>query len=55
MSRFLFTMLPVDDLGLPTRLVPVARLLAERCAAQIFRWAAEVTENAGRLACCADG
>lgn len=30
MSRFLFTMLPADDLGLPTRLVPVARELADR-------------------------
>ena len=30
MSRFLFTMLPVNDLGLPTRLVPIARELADR-------------------------
>ena len=30
MSRFLFTMLPANDLGLPTRLVPIARELADR-------------------------
>jgi UDP:flavonoid glycosyltransferase YjiC (YdhE family) len=30
MPRFLFTMLPADDLGLPTRLVPIARALADR-------------------------
>lgn len=30
MSRFLFTMSPFNDLGLPTRLVPIARLLADR-------------------------
>jgi len=30
MSRFLFTMLPANDLGLPTRLVPIARTLADR-------------------------
>lgn len=30
MSRFLFTMLPANDLGLPTRLLPIARLLADR-------------------------
>ncbi len=30
MSRFLFTMLPANDLGLPTRLVPIARALADR-------------------------
>ena len=30
MSRLLFTMLPANDLGLPTRLVPVARALADR-------------------------
>src|ERR1035438_9228986 len=30
MSRFLFTMLPANDLGLPTRLVPIARILADR-------------------------
>ena len=30
MARFLFTMLPANDLGLPTRLVPIARLLADR-------------------------
>lgn len=30
MSRFLFTMLPANDLGLPTRLVPIARLLKDR-------------------------
>src|SRR5271170_5080014 len=30
MSKFLFTMLPANDLGLPTRLVPIARSLADR-------------------------
>lgn len=30
MAKFLFTMLPANDLGLPTRLVPIARALAER-------------------------
>src|SRR5271170_4605437 len=30
MARFLFTMLAANDLGLPTRLVPIARALAER-------------------------
>jgi UDP:flavonoid glycosyltransferase YjiC (YdhE family) len=30
MSRFLFTMLPANDLGLPTQLVPIARALADR-------------------------
>ena len=30
MSKFLFTMLPANDLGLPTRLVPIARALADR-------------------------
>lgn len=30
MARFLFTMLLSDDLGLPTRLVPIARVLADR-------------------------
>ncbi len=30
MARFLFTMLPANDLGLPTRLVPIARVLADR-------------------------
>jgi len=30
MSKFLFTMLPANDLGLPTRLVPIARTLADR-------------------------
>ena len=30
MARFLFTMLLSDDLGLPTRLVPIARMLADR-------------------------
>jgi MGT family glycosyltransferase len=29
-SKFLFTMLPANDLGLPTRLVPIARVLADR-------------------------
>jgi Glycosyl transferase 4-like domain len=30
MSKFLFTMLPANDLGLPTRLVRIARALADR-------------------------
>lgn len=30
MAKFLFTMLPANDLGLPTRLVPIARILADR-------------------------
>jgi UDP:flavonoid glycosyltransferase YjiC (YdhE family) len=30
MARFLFTMLPANDLGLPTRLVPIARVLSDR-------------------------
>lgn len=30
MARFLFTMLPVNDLGLPTRMLPIARALADR-------------------------
>ena len=30
MGKFLFTMLPANDLGLPTRLVPIARALADR-------------------------
>ncbi|MGA9861587.1 MAG: nucleotide disphospho-sugar-binding domain-containing protein [Terriglobales bacterium] len=30
MAKFLFTMLPANDLGLPTRLVPIARTLADR-------------------------
>jgi hypothetical protein len=30
-AKFLFTMLPVDDHGLPTRLLPVARILTDRC------------------------
>lgn len=30
MARFLFTMLPANDLGLPTRMVPIARTLADR-------------------------
>ena len=30
MARFLFTMLPANDLGLPTRMVPIARALADR-------------------------
>ncbi len=30
MARFLFTMLPANDLGLPTRLLPVAHVLADR-------------------------
>ncbi len=30
MSRFLFTMLAANDLGLPTRMVPIARALADR-------------------------
>jgi hypothetical protein len=27
MAKFLFTMLPANDLGLPTRMVPIARAL----------------------------
>jgi len=30
MAKFLFTMLPANDLGLPTRLLPIARALANR-------------------------
>jgi UDP:flavonoid glycosyltransferase YjiC (YdhE family) len=30
MARFLFTMLPANDLGLPTRMFPIARALADR-------------------------
>jgi UDP:flavonoid glycosyltransferase YjiC (YdhE family) len=30
MARFLFTMMPANDLGLPTRMVPIARALADR-------------------------
>lgn len=30
MGKFLFTMWPANDLGLPSRLVPIARLLADR-------------------------
>lgn len=30
MAKFLFTMLPVNDLGLPTRMLPIARALADR-------------------------
>ena len=30
MAKFLFTMLLANDLGLPTRLVPIARALADR-------------------------
>lgn len=30
MTKFLFTMMPANDLGLPSRLVPVARALADR-------------------------
>src|SRR5262245_20608634 len=30
MTRFLFTMLWANDLGLPSRLIPIARVLAER-------------------------
>jgi hypothetical protein len=30
MAKFLFTMLVVNDPGLPTRLVPVAQVLADR-------------------------
>jgi UDP:flavonoid glycosyltransferase YjiC (YdhE family) len=29
MAKFLFTMLPANDLGLPTRLLPIARVLAD--------------------------
>ena len=30
MSKFLFTMMPANDLGLPTRLIPIAKVLADR-------------------------
>src|SRR5580658_2110781 len=30
MAKFLFTMMPANDLGLPTRLEPIARVLADR-------------------------
>ena len=30
MTRFLITMLPANDLGLPTRMVPISRALADR-------------------------
>jgi hypothetical protein len=30
MPKFLFTMMPANDLDLPTRLVPIARVLADR-------------------------
>jgi UDP:flavonoid glycosyltransferase YjiC (YdhE family) len=30
MAKILFTMLPANDLGLPTRLVPIARVLSDR-------------------------
>jgi hypothetical protein len=30
MAKFLVTMLPANDLGLPTRMVPIARALADR-------------------------
>src|SRR5271155_3256814 len=30
MAKFLFTMMPANDLGLPTRVVPIARALADR-------------------------
>ena len=30
MAKFLITMLPANDLGLPTRMVPIARALADR-------------------------
>lgn len=30
MAKFLVTMLPANDLGLPTRMIPVARALADR-------------------------
>lgn len=30
MAKFLFTMLPANDLGLPTRIVPIARAFADR-------------------------
>ena len=30
MAKFLFNMVPANDLGLPTRLVPIARALADR-------------------------
>ncbi len=30
MTKFLFTMMPANDLGLPSRMVPIARALADR-------------------------
>jgi 3-hydroxyisobutyrate dehydrogenase-like beta-hydroxyacid dehydrogenase len=30
LARFLVTMLPANDLGLPTRMIPIARALAGR-------------------------
>ena len=30
MSKFLFTMMPANDLGLPTRLIPIAKILSDR-------------------------
>ena len=30
MARFLVAVLPANDLGLPTRMVPIARALADR-------------------------
>jgi 3-hydroxyisobutyrate dehydrogenase-like beta-hydroxyacid dehydrogenase len=30
MAKFLITMLPANDLGLPTRMVPIARALVDR-------------------------
>jgi len=30
MAKFLFTMIPANDLGVPTRMVPIARALADR-------------------------
>ena len=29
MAKFLFTMVPANDLGLPSRLIPIARALAD--------------------------
>jgi len=42
MAKFLFTMLPANDLGLPTRLVPIARALADRGNEEFVRAATAV-------------
>ena len=50
MAKFLFTMLPTNNLGLPTRLVPIARVLADRGHVAVFNPAlvpAKLIEDAG--------